>query len=44
MADEINKVRADPEAYSKKIRDYMKYFDGNILRLPHESGIETQEE
>ena len=43
VADEINKIRADPEAYSKKITDYIKYFDGKILRLPHESGIETQE-
>ncbi len=43
VADEINKIREDPEAYSKKITDYIKYFDGNILRLPHESGIETQE-
>ena len=43
VGDEINKCRADPEAYAKKITDYMKYFDGKILRLPHESGIETQE-
>ena len=43
VGDEINKIRADPEAYSKKITDYIKYFDGKILRLPHESGIETQE-
>ena len=43
VADEINKIRADPQAYSQKINDYIKYFDGKILRLPHESGIETQE-
>ena len=43
VAEEINKVRADPEAYSTKINDYIKYFDGKVLRLPHESGIETQE-
>ena len=43
VAEEINKIRADPEAYSQKINDYIKYFDGKILRLPHESGIETQE-
>ena len=43
VAEEINKVRTDPEAYSQKINDYIKYFDGKVLRLPHESGIETQE-
>ncbi len=43
VADEINKIRDDPQAYSQKITDYIKYFDKKILRLPHESGIETQE-
>ena len=43
VADEINKIRADPIAYSQKVAEYIKYFDGKILRLPHESGIETQE-
>ena len=43
VAQEINKIREDPAAYSQKINDYIKYFDGKILRLPHESGIETQE-
>ncbi len=43
VADQINKIREDPEAFSQKINDYIKYFDGKILRLPHESGIETQE-
>jgi hypothetical protein len=43
VAEEINKIRADPESYSKKITDYLQYFHGKVLRLPHESGIETQE-
>ena len=43
VAEEINKIRSDPETYSQKIIDYIKYFDGKVLRLPHESGIETQE-
>ncbi len=43
VADEINKIRADPQAYSQKLTDYLQYFHGKVLRLPHESGIETQE-
>ena len=43
VGDEINKCRADPHPYAKKLTENMKYFDGKILRLPHESGIETQE-
>jgi uncharacterized protein YkwD len=43
VADEINKIRADPQSYSEKITGYLKYFHGKVLRIPHESGIETTE-
>ena len=43
VADEINKIRADPQSYSEKINGYLKYFHGKVLRIPHESGIETTE-
>ena len=43
VAEEINKARTDPESYAKKINDSIQYFYKNLLRLPHESGIETQE-
>ena len=43
VADEINKIREDPQKYSETINGYLKYFHGKVLRLPHESGIETQE-
>jgi len=43
VADEINKARTEPEFYAKKISDSVQYFYKNLLQLPHQSGIETQE-
>ena len=43
VSEEINKICVDPESYSKKITDYLQYFHGKVLRLPYESGIETQD-
>ena len=44
VANELNKLRTSPHTYSKKIRDYKKFFKGTVLRLPGSNvGIQTQE-
>ena len=35
IISEINKVRAQPKIYSKKIENYLKNFQGNVLALPN---------
>ena len=44
LVKEINELRTNPKAYTKKIQKYISYFDGNLLNLPgSEASIETQE-
>ena len=35
IISEINKVRTQPKLYSKKIENYLKNFEGNILKIPN---------
>ena len=44
VANELNQLRTSPQTYSKRIRDYKKFFKGTVLRLPGSNvGIQTQE-
>ena len=44
LVREINSLRTNPKQYVKKIKKYMSYFDGKLLKLPgSEASIETQE-
>lgn len=43
MLERINQVRQDPRAYAEELRDYRRYFDGDMLFLPGEEGTWTRE-
>ena len=44
IIEEINKLRADPILYSKKVEEYSQYFTDKILKLPNLNvKIRTQE-
>ena len=44
IIDEINKLRADPNSYIKKIEEYSQYFTNKVLKLPNLNlKIQTQE-
>ena len=44
LVKEINEFRTNPKEYTKKIKKFISYFDGNMLNLPGSEGsIETQE-
>lgn len=43
IIEEVNKVRTDPKAYSEKLKSYVSYFKGNILRVPDKTPIKTNE-
>ena len=44
IIEEINKLRADPPEYTKKVEEYTHYFTGNIIKLPNLNiKIQTQE-
>ena len=41
IIDEINKLRANPSFYVKKVEEYINYFTGNIIKLPN-INVKTQ--
>ena len=43
VMEEINKIRLNPKTYSNKIRGYLSCFQGNVLRIPKQPGLMTQE-
>ena len=43
VIEEINLARKDPQQYSSKVRKYAKYFKGEVLRIPEQTPIMTQE-
>ena len=44
IIEEINKLRADPPEYTKKVEEYTHYFTGNVIKLPNLNiKIQTQE-
>ena len=43
VIEEINKIRLNPKTYSNKIRGYLSCFQGNVLRIPKQPGLMTQE-
>ena len=43
VIEEVNKVRLNPKTYSNKIKGYLPYFKGNILSLPQQPGVVTNE-
>lgn len=43
VLERINDVRQDPRAFADELRDYRRYFDGDMLFLPGEEGIHTRE-
>ena len=43
MLERINDIRQDPRAYADELRDYRRYFDGDMLFLPGEEGTWTRE-
>ena len=43
VIEEVNKIRLNPKTYSNKIRGYLSCFQGNVLRIPKQSGLMTTE-
>jgi hypothetical protein len=43
VLERINDVRQDPRAFADELREYRRYFDGDVLFLPGEEGIYTRE-
>ena len=43
VVEEVNKIRLNPKTYSNKIRGYLSCFKGNVLRIPKQPGLMTQE-
>lgn len=40
---ETNRVRANPKAYAAELEALKQYFDGNLLKLPGQTPMETEE-
>ena len=43
VIEEVNKIRLNPKTYSTKIKGYLSYFQGNVLRIPNQQGLMTNE-
>ena len=43
VIEEVNKIRLNPKTYSTKIKGYLSYFQGNVLRIPKQQGLMTNE-
>jgi hypothetical protein len=43
VIEEVNKIRLNPKTYSNKIRGYLSCFQGNVLRIPKQPGLMTEE-
>jgi uncharacterized protein YkwD len=43
MINEINLVRTDPKGYAKLLTNRLRYYEGNLLELPGQIPIRTQE-
>ena len=43
VIEEVNKIRLNPKTYSNKIRGYLSCFKGNVLRIPKQPGLMTNE-
>ena len=43
VIEEVNKIRLNPKTYSNKIRGYLSCFQGNVLRIPKQPGLMTNE-
>jgi uncharacterized protein YkwD len=43
VLEELNFVRKDPQTYASKVRKYAKYFKGEVLRIPEQTPLMTQE-
>jgi hypothetical protein len=43
VLERINDVRQDPRAFAEDLREYRRYFDGDMLFLPGEEGTYTRE-
>lgn len=44
VLDRINNVRAHPQEYAEQLRDYVRYFQGNIVFMPgDQNGLITNE-
>lgn len=43
VLDEINAARSDPQKYIKYLEDYRKLFKGNLVDIPNQSQLQTNE-
>ena len=43
VIEEVNKIRLNPKTYSNKIRGYLGCFQGNVLRIPKQNALMTNE-
>ena len=43
VIEEVNKIRLNPKTYSNKIRGYLSCFQGNVLRIPKQNALMTNE-
>lgn len=40
---EMNRVRTDPQGYANYLESILPYYQGTVLRVPGESGLQTRE-
>ena len=44
LVDEVNNLRSDPKKFADKIKKYLDYFEGKVLKVPgRKAGIQTHE-
>lgn len=43
LIDEINELRNDPKQYSNKLKERLKYYNGNIYSIPDKIYLKTKE-
>ena len=44
LVDEVNNLRSDPKKFAEKIKKYLDYFEGKVLKVPgRKAGIQTHE-
>lgn len=43
IINETNSARTNPQAYATKLENLKQYFDGNLLKIPGEIPLQTQE-
>ena len=44
LVDVVNQLRSNPKKFAEKIKKYLDYFEGSVLKIPgRKAGIQTHE-